>query len=87
MSCVEAFATGVKIESRDQCPFGGRSRDQGELRTSKNQQSRTQRLRDVTFAPWKSSDEEPRKGTTKRSSTIFADQKLDVVANASTGDM
>ena len=36
MSCVEAFATGIKIESSDQSPFGGQSMDQGDLRTAKN---------------------------------------------------
>ena len=74
MSCVEAFATGIKIESSDQSPLGGQSRDQGDLQTAKNQRSRTCSS-NVTFDPWKSSDQEPQKGTIKRSSTLFADHK------------
>ena len=31
MPYVEAFATKIKIESSDQSPFGGQSRDQGDL--------------------------------------------------------
>ena len=55
---VEAFATGIKIEC--QCSMsmyqaikallGGRSRDQGDLQTAKNQRSRT-RGSNVTFNP------------------------------------
>ena len=33
------------------------------------------RGRNLTFDPWKSSDQEPQKGTIKWSSTLFADQK------------
>ena len=57
--CVEAFATGIKIESSDQSPFGGA--DQG---IKVNQQSRMHGY-NVTFDPWKSSDQEPQKGTIK----------------------
>ena len=75
MSRVEAFATGIKIESGDQSPFlGGGSRDQGDLQTAKNQQSRMRGC-NLTFDPSKSSDQEPPKGTIKRSSTLFGDQK------------
>ena len=31
MSCVEAFATGIKIESSNQSPFGGLIKNQGDL--------------------------------------------------------
>ena len=31
----------------------------------------------LTFDPWKSSDQEPQEGLIKQSSTLFADQKLD----------
>ena len=37
MSCVEAFATEIKIESRESL-FGGRSRNQGDLGTAKTQE-------------------------------------------------
>ena len=40
MSHVEAFATGIKIESSDQSPFWGRSRDQGVLRAARINGSR-----------------------------------------------
>ena len=72
MSCVEAFATGIKIESSDQSPFGGWSRNQGDLQTAKNQQWRTHGY-NLTFDPW--SNQEPQKGMIKQSSTLFADQK------------
>ena len=66
MSRVEAFATGIKIESGNQSPFflggggggGGRSRDQGDLQTAKNQQSRMRGC-NLTFDPSKSRDQEP----------------------------
>ena len=74
MSGVEAFATGIKIESSDQSPFGGWSRNQGDLQTAKNQQWRMHGY-NLTFDPWKLSDQEPQKGTIKQSSTLFADQK------------
>ena len=42
----------------------------------------------LTFEPWKSSDQEPPKGTIKQPSTLFADQQnLIVIANAATGDV
>ena len=56
MSRVEAFATGIKIESSDQSPFGGPIKDRDDLRTAKNQLSRTHGC-NVTFDPWKSSDQ------------------------------
>jgi len=39
MSRVEAFVTGIKIESSDQTLFESRSRDQGYLRTVKIKES------------------------------------------------
>ena len=70
MSHLEAFATGIKIESSDQSLLGGRSRDQGGLWIAKNQQSRTHDC-NVTFDPWKSHNQESQKGTIKRSSILF----------------
>ena len=55
MSRVEAFATGIKIEPSDQ-PWGGQSRDQGDLRTAKNQQSRIHDC-NVACDPSKSSNQ------------------------------
>ena len=56
-------------------PFSrDRSRNQDDLQTAKNQQPRV-RSSNVTFNPWKSSDQEAQKGTVKWSSTLFADQK------------
>ena len=64
--------------------------DQGNKATSKllkiNQKSRMRG--NLTFDPWKSSDQEPQKGTIKQSSTLFADQQnLIVIANAATDDV
>ena len=73
MSRVEAFATRIKIESSDQSPFRGRSRDQGGLQVAKINGSRTRGC-NLTFDPEKSSDQEPQKGTIKRSSALFPDQ-------------
>ena len=64
MSCVEAFVTGIKIESGNQSAFGGWSRDQGSLRVPKINRSRMYCC-SLTFDPWKSSDQE--------SSALFAD--------------
>ena len=74
MSCVEVFVTGIKIESSDQSPLGGRSRDQSDLWTTKNQQSRMHDY-NVTIDPWKSTNQELQKGTIMWSSTLFANQK------------
>ena len=48
------------------------SRDQGDLWSAV--QSRTCGC-NLTFDPWKSSNQEPQKGTIERSSIVFADQK------------
>ena len=71
MSLVGAFATGIKTESSNQSPLWGRTRDQGDLRTAKNQRSKMRGC-NLTFDP---NNQEPQKGMIKRSSTLFADQK------------
>ena len=71
MSLVEGFATGIKTESSNQSPLWGQTRDQGDLRTAKNQQSKTRGC-NLTFDP---NDQEPQKGMIKRTSTLFANQK------------
>ena len=50
MSCVEAFATGIKIEASDQSPFWGAN--QGDLWTAKISGSRTHSC-NLTFDPLK----------------------------------
>ena len=71
MSRVEA---GSKLNQVIKAILWGRSRDQGDLQTAKNWQSRMHGC-NVTFDLWKSSDQEPQEGTIKRSSTLFANSK------------
>ena len=73
-----------QIESNDQSPFWGPSRDQGDLQAVKINRSRMHWLQFDVW-PWKSSNQEAQKGTIKRSSTLTAN--LIAVANASTGNM
>ena len=62
MSRVEAFVTEIKTVLK--ALLGGRSRNQCDLQTTENQQSR-KRGYNLTFDPWKSSNQEPQKGTIK----------------------
>ena len=80
MSRVEAFVTGIKIESSDQTLFESRSRDQGYLRTvkSKNQ---------LQFDLWPIKIKLPRAFEGMIKHTFCRSKILITVANASTGDI
>jgi len=80
MSPVEAFATGIKMESSDQRSFRRWSRNQDEFWATNINRS-THFLRYlagmamfVLWTPVESSDQQPRNGAIKRSRTIFTDQ-------------
>ena len=72
MSCVEVFATGMKIKSSDQSPFWGLIK----VTSGVLNQEHAAAIWTLTF--WKASAQEPQKGTIKRLSTlVFANQNLD----------
>jgi len=80
MSPVEAFATGIKMESSDQRSFRRWSRNQDEFWATNINRS-THFLRYlagmamfVLWTPVESSDQQPRNGAIKRSRTIFINQ-------------
>ena len=62
MFCVEVLATGIKIESSNQRPFGGPIKGS---RIAKINRSRTHRC-NLTFDPLKISAQKPQKETIKQ---------------------
>ena len=75
MSCVEVFATRIKIEYQAiKALFESRSRDQGHLQTVKIKGSRMQGY-NLIYGQLKIKQSRASEGTIKRSSTIFGDKK------------
>jgi len=79
-SPIEAFATGIKMESSDQHSFRRQSRDQDDSEQLKStdqctfSDTKESWLRFVLWTPVKSRDQEPQNGAIKWSRTIFSDQ-------------